>query len=335
MVKIIMAAMSVIFAISLVGLAQWPIPGPQATYLGKHEPLKIGTQCAESSSLIYIAEDRGFFAGNGLFATIKDGYSSGPEAIAGMEKGDVDISVSAEYPIVITALKKDNISIIACIDKYEGTYLIASRDSGSKNAIDLKGKKIGLMRGTEPEFYLGRYLELRSMSLHDVTLVHDEPSHFAAALADGRIDAFVSGYENVIQAQRLLGYKIITCPLQNGQTAFAVMACRKNWTKRHPELMEKLLKSLAQAEEYCIVNPNIARAIIQKRLNRDDKHISAVWPMHRLSLSFDQSLVTAMEDEGRWLIKNNLTGEKTIPDFRDYICTECLEKIKPESVKIW
>ena len=34
------------------------------------------------------------------------------------------------------------------------------------------------------------------------------------------------------------------------------------------------------------------------------------------------------------MINNNLTIEKTIPDFRDFIYTKGLEEIKPESVNI-
>ena len=41
-----------------------------------------------------------------------------------------------------------------------------------------------------------------------------------------------------------------------------------------------------------------------------------------------------MEDEGRWMIDNNLTSEKTIPDFRGYIYTKGLEEVKPESLNI-
>ena len=62
--------------------------------------------------------------------------------------------------------------------------------------------------------------------------------------------------------------------------------------------------------------------------------MATVWPKHRVSLSLDQSLVTAMEDEGRWMIKNNLTTEKMIPDFMDYIYTEGLERVKPEAVSL-
>lgn len=46
------------------------------------------------------------------------------------------------------------------------------------------------------------------------------------------------------------------------------------------------------------------------------------------------SLVTAMEDERRWMIKNNLTSAEKISDFRDYIYTKGLKEVKPESVDI-
>ena len=98
--------------------------------------------------------------------------------------------------------------------------------------------------------------------------------------------------------------------------------------------INRLLKSLDQAEEYSINHPDEAKAIVQKRLNFTDEYMATVWPKHRFSLSLDQSLLMAMNDEGRWMIKNNLTTEKTIPYFRDYIYTEGLEEVKPEAVNI-
>ncbi len=334
-IVIAVAVVAIIFNASFTGLAEPSFPDSQATYVGKHELVPVGMQCVESASLIYIAQDRGFFAGNGLFVTIKDDYASGAEAAMEMENYEVDISVSAEYPIVVEAFKKENISIIGCVDKYDSTYLVARKDLGFENVTDLKGKRIGLLRGTEAEFYLGRYLELHGMSLQDVSLVNDYPSHSADALASGSVDAFVVGYDLIGTIENRLGSDIIVWPQQNSQVAFAVMACRSDWAASHPELINRFLISLAQAEEYSIVNPKIARAIVQKKLHHDDKYMSAAWPMHQFSLSLDQSLVTAMEDEGRWIIKNDLTAEKTIPDFRDYIYQKCLEKVKPESVKIW
>jgi ABC-type nitrate/sulfonate/bicarbonate transport system substrate-binding protein len=42
---------------------------------------------------------------------------------------------------------------------------------GIENISDLKWKKIGLPKKTICEFFLGRFLNLHSMSLHDVALM--------------------------------------------------------------------------------------------------------------------------------------------------------------------
>ena len=62
--------------------------------------------------------------------------------------------------------------------------------------------------------------------------------------------------------------------------------------------------------------------------------MAAVWSRNDFSLSLDQSLVVAMENEARWMIKNRLTFETEVPDFLNYIYVEGLNSIKPGSVDI-
>jgi NitT/TauT family transport system substrate-binding protein len=59
-----------------------------------------------------------------------------------------------------------------------------------------------------------------------------------------------------------------------------------------------------------------------------------LWSESLFSISLDQSLIVTMEDEARWMIKNNLTSEKQIPDFLGYIYEDALKAIKPEAVNI-
>jgi len=40
------------------------------------------------------------------------------------------------------------------------------------------------------------------------------------------------------------------------------------------------------------------------------------------------------KDEAQWMIKNNLTTEKSIPDFVNYIYVDGLKAVKPEAVSI-
>jgi NitT/TauT family transport system substrate-binding protein len=73
---------------------------------------------------------------------------------------------------------------------------------------------------------------------------------------------------------------------------------------------------------------------VQKALNLDAAYIEAVWSQNQFSLSLEQSLITAMEDQARWMISNNLTTEKKVPDSMDYIYINGLKAIKPEAVSI-
>ena len=62
--------------------------------------------------------------------------------------------------------------------------------------------------------------------------------------------------------------------------------------------------------------------------------MDVIWPRQQFSLSLDQSLLAAMEDEARWMIKSGLTAEKRVPNFLDYIYEGGLKAIKPEAVSI-
>ncbi len=331
--KKIVAAVVVIVVIPLVGFGAWHLMDHTTTSSGTPEPVTIGVMPVGSSALIYISEDRGFFARNGLNVTIQD-YSSGLTAVNGLLADDVDVSVSTEYPIVGKAFKIDNISIITSIDKYKTVYLIGRQDRGLENVSDLRGKRIGVVRGTILEFYLGRYLDLHGISIQDVTPVDLQPSQYVDAIANGSVDAVMAEDVFIDPIKERLGSNVVLWPAQNQQEAFWTINCRDNWLSSHPETINKLLRSLDQAEEYSVIHPDESKAIVQKRLNYTDAYMVTLWQDHQFSLSLDQSLLIAMNDEGRWMINNNLTSEKALPNYGNYIYTKGLEAVKPNVVNI-
>ena len=328
------AVIAVIVAIILVGIGAWYFTNPSATSFGTTESIIIGEPALEQSALIYIAEDQGFFDRNGLNVTLRDDYPSGVGPVIDMTLGKLDISVSAEYPVIAQAFNQKDISIIGTIDKYQNEALIGRRDRGIENVSDLKGKKIGFPRKTICEFFLGRFLNLHGMSLQDITLVDLPVSQSIDAVTNGSVDAIIYYQPYIYAIEDRLGDNGVIWQVQSNQLLYGVMSCRNNWAASHGEQIRRVLKSLAEGEEYLIDHPEEAKAIVQKRLNFSDAYMETVWPNHEFTLSLDQSLLIAMNDEGRWMINNNLTTEKTIPYFRDYIYTKGLEEIKPESVNI-
>jgi NitT/TauT family transport system substrate-binding protein len=110
--------------------------------------------------------------------------------------------------------------------------------------------------------------------------------------------------------------------------------CTGEWTAENPGLITRFLESLIEAETYIASHPEAAKAIIQGKLDYTEAYVASVWPDYRFSVSLGESLVVAMEDEARWLIRNNLTSEKQVPSFVDYIYIDGLETVRPEAVKI-
>ena len=298
------------------------------------ESITIGEPALEQSALIYIAEDQGFFVRNGLNVTLRDDYPSGVGPVSDMTLGRLDISVSAEYPIIAQVFSKKNISIIGTIDKYQNEEIIGRRDRGIENVSGLLGKKVGLPKKTICEFFLGRFLNLHGMSLHEVALMDLPASQSVDAVTNGSVDAIIYYQPYIYAIEDRLGDNGIVWQAQSNQLLYGVMACRNDWAASHGEQINGLLKSLALAEEYLIDHPEEAKAIVQTRLNLSDAYMETVWPNHEFTLSLDQSLLIAMNDEGRWMINNNLTTGTGLPYFRDYIYTKGLEEIKPELVNI-
>jgi NitT/TauT family transport system substrate-binding protein len=279
--------------------------------------------------------DQRYFSLNGLNLTPSK-YDTGFAALGGLLNHEVDIVVgTTEFPVVGKALQRENFLIIGNIDKVELIYLLGRKDRGIEKVSDLQGKRIGTTFGTVAHFHLGRFLNLHGIAIHDTTLVDlKKPEEWVNAVVDGRIDAVATAQPYALFAKHRLGEKGIAWPVQSGQPAHGVVITSNQWLTKHPDGTRRFLQSLAQAEEYLLLHPAEAKAILQKQLNLDTAYVETIWPQNQFSLSLDQALVATMEDEARWLIRNNLTSEENVPNFLDYIYEEPLKAIRAHAVSI-
>jgi NitT/TauT family transport system substrate-binding protein len=245
-------------------------------YLGKVEPITIGTLPYEGSALIYIAEEQKLFKANGLDITIKD-YETGLATTDALNKGEVDVAACAEFIIVGKAFQKERILSIATIAKNLNQLIIGRTDKGIKTFTDLKGKKIGVSRKTAAEFYLGRFLELNGRSIEEITLVDLLPSQLQDALAHGYVDAVIAWQPWASQIEKQVPNEKVVWPAQSNQLLYWNIVGIDTWVTNHPELIKRLLSSLIQAEEYLARNPGEAKAIVQTRLKYDDTYMAKVW----------------------------------------------------------
>ncbi len=322
--------MALVAVVLAVAVGSWAC---SRGYSGAPESISIGSPPLESSALLYVAEDRRFFADNGLNVSVRD-YDTGAAAFNGSLSGEVDIGIPAEYPLVGSAFKRETMSAIASIDKVQYFYLLGRKDRGINSASDLSGKRIGVVRKTIAEFFLGRFLTLHGIDISQVTLVDVSLSGSEDAIMNGEIDAILSRPPYVDVIEKRLGAKGVVWPAQSSQALYAVLATRNDWIAGHGEVIKRLFTSLAQAEKYVIEAPGEAKAIVQSRLKLDDAYMEAVWSQNQFSLTLDQSLVVALEDEARWMISSGITDQLEVPNFLDHIYEDPLKAVRPAAVNI-
>jgi NitT/TauT family transport system substrate-binding protein len=216
----------------------------------------------------------------------------------------------------------------------EFIYLVGRKGPGDEKVSGLKGKGWDYLKN-DSTFLSRQIFELHGMNMRDITLVDVKTAaEWVNAVVNGDIDAIATAQPSVNAIKDRLGANAVVWPAQSGQSLYALMISTDEWITKHPELVSRFLKSLAQAEEYVIRNPAEAKAIVENRLDLDAAYMETVWSQNQFSLTLDQSLIVAMEDEARWMISNNLTTEKTVPNFLEYVHEHGLKAVKPEAVNI-
>lgn len=298
------------------------------------DALSIGTEATPVNTLIYIAEERGYFADNDLDVTITDDYASGAQATEALIAGEVDISTSAELGLVRHAIAGRRIVTHASIDEFLHQYLVGRKDRGIAEPEDILGKTVGVPLGTGAEFNFDRFLDLRNIDKEQVTIVDVQAPDSVAALTAGTVDAVVAWQPNVATLLTSMGTDVASWSVQNEQPTFCLTITDAAWARENQEVMDRFLRALAQAEDFTVEQPEEARSLIQNRLGYDDAYMNQIWPEHEFALSLNQSLILALEDQARWLLGESSAETTPVPDFSNYVEIEPLRRLRPESVNV-
>ncbi len=283
------------------------------------------------SALNLIAQAKGYFKDNGLDVNIKE-YETGPAAVKDLLDGKLDLATAGEFPGVNFMFDNSNLRIVAELDSQNSTNIIARKDSGISKPADLKGKKVGVIKKSAGEIFLGRFLTFNNLALADVKLVNLAPAELVDQIANGNIDAIATGEPYVYQTKnKLQGNGVVLSYLGN-EESYTLLYSTDQFTKNQPQIIERYLRSLVQAEQLVAVHNAEAKSIVTQLLGHDDTYINYIWPKISFSLELDQALILTLEDEARFLIANKLTNRVDVPNYLDFVYFNALQNVKPDSV---
>ena len=73
-------------------------------------------------------------------------------------------------------------------------------------------------------------------------------------------------------AKEGLGDNAVVWSIQSSQPLYAQAIATNEWITSHPELVNRFLKSLLQAEDFVINHPAEAKAIVKNQMNFSDAY---------------------------------------------------------------
>jgi sulfonate transport system substrate-binding protein len=119
-------------------------------------------------------------------------FPTGPKLLDGLKAGAVDFAHTGDSPpILAQAAGAPFLYIGYAPDGPKSEAILVHKESSIKTVADLKGKKIGLNKGSNVHYMLVRALDKAGLKYTDVELVFLPPPDGRAAFEKGTIDAWV------------------------------------------------------------------------------------------------------------------------------------------------
>jgi ABC-type nitrate/sulfonate/bicarbonate transport system substrate-binding protein len=319
----------------IIAAALYYLPGNEIEegYVGPLEKVTVAVFKGDITALVYYAKEEGLFEKNGLEVVFKE-FDGGNQAAEEMLSSEADISTSSSSVLTSKSFTNSDVRTIGTISTFEHLELVARRDSEISVVKDIVGKKIGVTKGSSGEFFFGTFLSFNGLTLDQVEIVDLSPTEIVSSIGQGTIDASFTWEPHTYNIKELLGDNAISWTGQSGQKGNFLLLTTQTWIDQNPQVTERYLTSLVEAEELANENPEEFKLFTKQLFEYSEEYIEYVWPRNEFIISLSQRLIVSLEDQARWRIENNLTDATEVPNFLNYIYIDALELVKPSAMTI-
>ncbi len=235
--------------------------------------IKIGAATASDHAPGFVGIERGTFAKHGLNAKIIM-YATGVEMINGLMAGAQDVNLMGSIPFLAAISNGVPLVLIAHLhgdplraDYSTGHSIVAGPGAGVQrgDVKALKGKRIGLPRGTGAEGYVLGHLTSNGMTAEDVKLVNVKPADLPTALARRDVDAIAvwepwpsTAVVNVPGSVRVVDGGCPTCYIP------AAILTNRDVVAKRAEALRRFMVAFAESQQWVRKNYDAAAEIAMR-----------------------------------------------------------------------
>ena len=298
------------------------------------EKVRLAVAQLPHAALVHVAAAEGYFASEGIDVTLLR-YPFGKPALDALTGGRADLATCAETPFVLAVLQGRGLAWLGTIEtSTENTVLVARVDAGIARAAEIAGKRVGIARGTNGEFFLDSLMVRHRVARDSVVVFDLKPEEMADALAGGAVDAIAIWSPISGRIQKRLGDGVRTFSAEDLYFESFGLVGTPELVNVHPDRVEKVLRALLRAESFVRSHPDRARSIVAREAGLDPEEVAAIWKVFAFQLRLDQSLLPLMEEEARWAIRSRLVPPQETPNFLRSVAVEPLRTVNRDAVTV-
>ncbi|GAB3167766.1 ABC transporter substrate-binding protein [Amycolatopsis stemonae] len=311
-----LAAAAVAFALagcgSATGSDQAAVPPPVSAADLAKVTLKVGDQKGGVKSLLTAAGEL-----TGLPYKIEwSTFTSGPPLLEAASAGAIDAGRVGNTPPIFAAAAKAKIKVISVSrSNVEREAILVPPDSPLQNAAALKGKTIGVAKGSSAHGQLLNTLHNAGLSTRDVKLSFLQPAEAYAAFTQHQIDAWAIWDPYTAQAQLEANARVLADGrgASNGLgflTAGTAALSDPGKNSALRDFASRVVKAQKWADTH---RPEWAQAWAKETGLKLDVARKAVDAGRDLPIPLDDSVVSSEQQ-----LADAFTDEKTLPGKVDF-----------------
>lgn len=257
-----------LIAIAIIAVTAW-----QGRMARESVVARIGYLNITASLPLFIAEENGFFAEEGV-QVMASQLETSNQLVDGIAAGNLDAFVEASaVPVLALDLQAPGrLKVFAqsSITK-EAPFdaLLVKGDSPIKSLRDLAGRRIGVFPGSTASNLLRKFLLDHGVDVTDSTFVPVPPQNHLTALLDGSVDV-IHAYEPTTAialerggVRKMYGSVYAEMLDRNPQ---GVAAVASHFIEEHPNEALKMIRALERGMVFMREHEKEARQILEKRM---------------------------------------------------------------------
>lgn len=236
--------------------------------------MSMGTAPWVGQIPLYIAQEKGFFAEEGLDFDLSLFGASG-DYISAFASNNVDSVAPVSAEAILMASQGKDFKIVLVQDNSVGGDGILARNS-IKTIEDFRGQKVAVDTTGVSYFFLLQVLKEAGLTKDDITIVNADPAASAAAFESGNVDIAVSYAPYLPQTARAVDDGRIIYDSSKMPTAIIdLYLVDTAFIKENPATVQAFVNGIFRGTQFLFDNPEESLEIGSKELEVPPEELEA------------------------------------------------------------